>query len=134
MNYSIQNHTLTFESSYTVLSIKQNGTQINAIALDDPDIIVSVEVQSGNYVINTNGAWGSVVHKYDTDGNQATLSFSGSKLGGIGLVDLRDCGKVGNYEVEYDLECDAVSIRMMSGPKPFRVYPHNTDCYTHDPS
>lgn len=134
MNYSIQNHTLTLENDYTTLSIKENGTEVLAIALDDPDIITAVAIQSGSYVISTSGAWGGVVHKYDTDGNQTDLAFSGSRLGGIGLVDLRDCGKSGAYQVAYDLGCAAISIRMMSGPKPFQIYPHSLDCYTHSPA
>ena len=131
MNYSIQSHTLTFEDNYTVLSVKEGEAVVLSIALDDPDIIASVSVQSGNYAISTSGAWGDPLHKYDTDGNQTNLGFSGSKLGGIGLVDLRDCGKSGVFKVEYDLACGGVSIRMMSGPKPFQVFPHNLDCYTY---
>ncbi len=130
MNYSIPNHTLVFEDDYTRLSIKENGTEVNSIPLDDPGIIVAVSAESDYYVINTNGDWSDIVHKYDTDGNQTQLEFSGSRLGGIGLVDLRDCGKSGKIEVSYDLSCGAVSIRMLTGPKPFQIFPHDTDCYT----
>ena len=130
-NYPISTHNLVFSDDYSHLYVKLSGTTVSDFSLTDANAPLHIAVVSGNYALNSGSPIDDPMHKYDTDGANATLSFGGSKLGGIGLIDLRDCDKSGNLSVEYDLDCGGVRLLLTTGAKPFRVKVDDVGCYSY---
>lgn len=127
-------HTLKFENGYTDLVVKDTtNTTVATFDLAVTNASVSVSSDGTDYTISTDTSY-SAVHNWDTNGGD-NLEFSGERLGGIVIIDVRDINRTGDpiepgtHEFSYDLTTCDVKIWYESGAFGFKVYVEDLQCF-----
>lgn len=88
---------------------------------------------NGNYYIDDSGAPinedNDLPHKLQIGGGN-TQTFTESILEGIGIMDLRDMGRQGEFTVTYDLACGSIRIDGNYNEYPLWIKPSDPECFT----
>lgn len=127
-NYSTSGHYLKFNNDYDILEVRNNSDVLQeSFPLDATSTSVSVVISGSNYSVNSVADFGTPTHKLDVNGG-TVVTFSAGKMGGTGIMDLRDMGMVDDYSIEYDLACGAIKLRYVAGSFDLHVWMANTDC------
>lgn len=121
-NFSRSDYHLEFNADYTSLVVKCGTTIEASFNLEASNASVYVGANATEFVIQTSGAISGNLNKYDVDGG-TTLNFEDAVLGGIGMIDLRDMGRVGNFGVTYNLPSCSVQLYRTTGPFSLWVKP-----------
>lgn len=133
--YSISGHTLEFINDYEKLRVKTSGgaTVEDWDLTGDTPVKVAVNVALTSWEITTESPTTTPkTHKHDTL-NSAVLTFSApsgnARLGGMGLIDLRDLGITGNYSVTYYVDSCPVYLSYHGGNRATHVAFIGSGCY-----
>lgn len=132
-------YALQFSSNYKTLKVIDIATSIEEASypLDTGTGSVSVAVSGTSYSVSTAADFTTPTHTLDV-GAGATLSFNGARMGGIGVVDLRDIAKQEEPELlEYDyaLDCTTFRLKYVTGPFAFKIaFDGDEDCYDYSPA
>ena len=130
-NYSTSTHSLSFSSDYKTLQVSDSTGIVASYPLDNGDDSVSLTVSGSDYEIDEGDDFDTAIHKIAAPA-QAGITFSGSQMDGIGIIDLRDTNRSGNFSIQYDLECTTYNIKYKVGasePVWFEFINSNC-CYT----
>ncbi len=134
--YSMSGHSLEFQNNYTEIVVKDStATTVATFDLETANNSVSVSVSGTNYVIENASDFATPTHKWDVEGTD-TANFTGAKLGGIVIIDVRDINRTGSwleegdYEFSYDLELPPVKLKYASGSFALKVYFEEAECFS----
>jgi hypothetical protein len=129
-SYSISEHSLQFSTDYKVLSVlDSNAEEVGTYPLDNGDDSVSLTVTSGNYIVNEAVDFDLATHAIDAPANAGVL-VTANRIDGIGIMDLRDTNKTGNFHIVYDLECTTFRMKKVGPNTGFWILMGDTGCYT----
>jgi hypothetical protein len=129
--YLVSTHSLQFHPDHTLLNVVRDGQILETFKLNGNSLLVSVENEHYRVTSVDPLSDADKPHKYDIDGG-ATVTFNQGRLGGVGIIDLRDMGRVGNFTVEYLLNCGGVRLALHRGPFALWVKPLSPKCYSFD--
>lgn len=127
--FSTSTHHLAFATNYKslrVIATSDNNLVAN-YALDTSSQSISLNVSSGNFVINVAEDFAAYTHGVDLDAG-ATLSFpSANRMGGLGVIDLRDIN--GAISIEYDLACTTFRLKYVEDTPSFWLKFDGSECF-----
>lgn len=132
--YTISGHTLEFVDDYETLRVKDSsGNTVEDFPLSTTHLKIGVDSSTVYWEITEESpVENAKKHKYDTLGS-TTLSFSApsgnARLGGIGLIDLRDIGKTGNFTTTYYIDACPVYVTYQGGNRATHVEFNGSGCY-----
>lgn len=130
--YDIASHRLEFQDDYKKILVYGSGsTPIAEYNLQASGQSVSVAVEDDDYVIGYADDYTLPTCKVDV-GAGTTLAFDATRMGGIGIVDLRDMKSGGPYTISFslDLECSAVKLKYVSGPFALHLLIADPNCFS----
>jgi hypothetical protein len=118
--YSIKDSTLDFVDSYKKLQIVQGtpAVEVGSFDLQMPGRSVALSIVDGYYVVDYADDFATATNKLDV-GNGATLTFHAEemRMGGIGIVDLRDMREGWGIKAKYSyvLGCSTFHFKYVPG-------------------
>lgn len=136
--FSYNSYSLEFSSNFQKILVKDsNGDIAEEFELDSDDHLKISADSSGTAWEISYSAPGAnpKVHKYDTLGG-ASLSFSSpsshARLGGLGIIDLRDISRTGNFTTTYDLDGCPIYLTYQGGSLATWVEFNGSGCYEYE--
>ncbi len=131
--FDMSSHHLEFQDDYKKILVFGTGTSpIAEYDLQTANQSVSVAVDGDDYVLLNTTDFSEATMTLDV-GAGTTLGFDGTKMGGIGIVDLRDMKAGGPYTIDmtFDLECTAFKLKYVSGPYALKLKFTPVSCFTY---
>jgi hypothetical protein len=130
----MSNHQLFFEDGYESLVVRDGDHEVVATyELDAANQSISVAVSDSNYVVAVASDFDTPTHIIDVDADE-DMVFTGTKFGGIIIVDIRDINRgnvePGEYEISYDLECTTFRLKYVAGAYGLKIYFTPTTCFS----
>ncbi|MFM2376972.1 MAG: hypothetical protein RLZZ165_2069 [Bacteroidota bacterium] len=130
--YPITDYTLHFSEDYTQLLVRKNrtggpgrGAQYDLRRITPP---IGIQVVDGNYVIQRGLCKkGTVAFEIDVEVKRGSVNFSGDRLGGLNIIDLRDTGRV-RESMLISLSCGPLGLIRTTGPYALKVLVNNPKC------
>jgi hypothetical protein len=133
--YSTSIYHLQFSTNYRKVQVRDtDGQTVAEFALDTGDQSLGIRVIGSTWHIDWEADFGDGLLLIDV-GAGSTLSFDGTRLGGLGIVDIRDMkvSPAPQYQIEADLACCQFRLKYVSGPLALRLDHGNLDCITQTP-
>ncbi|MFN8394038.1 MAG: hypothetical protein U0176_05120 [Bacteroidia bacterium] len=132
-NYSMTTYHLDLYqsgSAYKLRVLDSNNAVQAEYDLMTASTSITLAVSGTDYVIGTATAITDeeLPHKHQVGGSNSQ-SITDGTLVGIGLMDLRDMGKVGSFTVTYDLSCSGVRLDGKSGTYTLWIKPGESGCW-----
>jgi hypothetical protein len=130
-SFSTSTHHLAFASNYKKLEVRlnSNNSLVEEYSLTLSGYSTSLTVSGGNFVINVTSDFTDYTHGVDLDAG-ATMSFpSANRMGGIGVIDLRDIN--GAISIEWELDCTTFKMKYMDQTPAFWLNFSGSSCFSY---
>lgn len=135
--YLISTHTLKFDAYFTKIEVRDSTeTLVATWLLNQEGYSVDANIAEDCYVLNYAAEFEEPTHKIDV-GPGLQFGFDGARMGGIGIVDLRDIGKQdgpANFEIWHELDCCIFRLKKVDGPFGLQLHAANVGCITYEPA
>lgn len=133
-NYDMASYSLRFTTDFKEIEVVSGNSVVTSYNLQASNQSVSVMVDDDDYVVAYASNFTTATNTIDV-GAGATIEFDNTRMGGIGILDLRnmkeEAPEPGTFEFQYDLECTTFFLKYVSGPFALRIYFTNVDCVSY---
>lgn len=127
--YAIEDYELQFSADYATLSVLDADAEVvTSFDLTEDNPPYRIRVENDAYYIESESLSPSIeAFALDVDADAGEMSFTGARLGGLNIIDMRDTGQA-TGPMEIALDEGNIAILRTSSAYGLKVFVSTLDC------